>query len=1747
MTTLRLPGQPVGNDARDLDVLQPFLDVEVLRTHEVIGVVRGAALKSADLQGAKDDDIIELQFDGGVVQWTTVAQLKDEGRVARGADDDVLEVPVQFRRGAAERGLWDWILRGLRVLRVDPANKLADLGQVEIVDRFEGQQQPPPGLYRVGDKGVLTETITALGQLSGGSAPWLILIHGTASSTDGSYGKMFETQEFRDLRSRYGDRILALQHKTLSVSPATNAIDLATLLPANTVVHLVTHSRGGLIGELLCIETFDDASLDVFRKAARNADIKQLTDLRTLLTEKKLTVEKFVRVACPARGTILASRRLDLYFSVILNLLGRLMPDNPLYALFKATALALIKRRTMADQLPGLEAQMPESPYVHFLNKGLATQADLGVIAGDLEGDSFFSRLKVFATDIFYLQEHDLVVNTSSMFGGMGRPAGARGFYDQGATVNHFSYFGNQKTRARLYGWLTAPKGTPDPAFREFDPRVGGIPIDPARAARAKADSTRPAAIIVPDVFGTLLERAGETVWPDVTAIARHGLSTLDITNALTPGTLVKRVYGPLVSGLSSDAEVVPFAYDWRQSITNAAAELANVIDGVGDRVVHIVAHGSGGLVVRALVQGHEKAWTRVTKSRGRVLLLGAPLAGTFAAVQWCSGRSKLARILALADGSASQAVANGNQVAGHVGAWFRSLPGIVELVPERYLIPKTWQDDGTPSPDATMLANAAALRAQLASIALPKNVITVVGRDATTPVAFDVSALNVLITRDGDGRVALDSAIAPQVSAWRVETTHGELAAYAGAFTAYAELLRTGETSRLRHPQGLSTTTEPIRSDANDPLLFPTSEDLASEAFALREAIGEQRDYPLTVSVTHGDLRMVRYPVIVGHYQGDSIVSAEAVLDRRLEMRLSHRFQMGLYPGPAGTIEVIRSPKSRPPGAIIIGLGHVGSVTPEIIRRGVAAAALRYALQIVEEGEGGGETGAETWRSAALSAVLVGTNGGNAISIEESIAAVVRGAIDANRTLRRQKQWDDVRIDAIEFVELYEQRAIESVYAAQHAVKRMVPQLEKGERVDVIPILRPMEGGQFRTPPPAIQTGWWQRMFITAADGVNTGAPGNVPLKYVVIGERARAEATLQCREQNVIQMLIEGAVTKPAFDEALSGALFELLVPAEIKGAAANVPSVVITLDRNAAQIPWEILSDPMAGEKKPFSVRAGLLRQLMGDEYRIDPRSAELRTALVVGDTTSGLAQLRGAQEEAEAVAKVIGDSKFEVTALLRPDPMTLITELFARPYRILHLAGHGSYNAANPSESGMVLDARQNIFLTACQLRQLRTVPDFVFINCCFLGKIDETSRPQLQELRPHLMAASIAEELIRMGVKAVIAAGWAVDDAAAVTFASTFYDAMLRERRPFGDAVRSAREQVFASHPSTNTWGAYQCYGNPGFVLAGIDGTAPPPELEEFCSKREYVDAVRSLAAQADVEDDRPYVLESLTKFGGRLPERWLDGEMLAQLGNAWRSVNDLDAAIASLDRALGHQRASAPISAAEQLWNAVCRRALELHAAGIDPKRVEELLKREEELRRWLAVLPPSEERLRWHGTNYRRLSRIAVDRRESDRLLKLAAAAFHASAEARDRADGPAQYQILNYILIDWLLDPARTDVVKRLDDIEPAVNANAEVESFWDRIGVADLALLRGLLAGKVDAARIAALYAHAVDTPTATAREKKATAEYLAWIADELKRRKHTLPRGLEDLLQMANTPQGVSAKGAGRRRTVNRSRK
>jgi hypothetical protein len=99
------------------------------------------------------------------------------------------------------------------------------------------------------------------------------------------------------------------------------------------------------------------------------------------------------------------------------------------------------------------------------------------------------------------------------------------------------------------------------------------------------------------------------------------------------------------------------------------------------------------------------------------------------------------------------------------------------------------------------------------------------------------------------------------------------------------------------------------------------------------------------------------------------------------------------------------------------------------------------------------------------------------------------------------------------------------------------------------------------------------------------------------------------------------------------------------------------------------------------------------------------------------------------------------------------------------------------------------------------------------------------------------AAGVAASLIRLGVRGVVAAGWAVGDDAAGLFARQFYQALL-EGKAFGDAVYIARRETYRFESSGeargNTWAAYQCYGDPDWTLrlgtrspGGAAGSVPP--------------------------------------------------------------------------------------------------------------------------------------------------------------------------------------------------------------------------------------------------------------------------------------------------------------------------------
>src|SRR4030095_11962662 len=103
--------------------------------------------------------------------------------------------------------------------------------------------------------------------------------HGTNSNTDGAFCGLKKNNAYSDLFKFYEGRLLAFEHKTLSESPLKNVTDLLKALPDEIIVEIISHSRGGLIADLLarCSKSglpFDNAELKIINENPDFASLK---------------------------------------------------------------------------------------------------------------------------------------------------------------------------------------------------------------------------------------------------------------------------------------------------------------------------------------------------------------------------------------------------------------------------------------------------------------------------------------------------------------------------------------------------------------------------------------------------------------------------------------------------------------------------------------------------------------------------------------------------------------------------------------------------------------------------------------------------------------------------------------------------------------------------------------------------------------------------------------------------------------------------------------------------------------------------------------------------------------------------------------------------------------------------------------------------------------------------------------------------------------------------------------------------------------------------------------------------------------------------------------------------------------------------------------------------------------------------------------------------------------------------------
>jgi hypothetical protein len=231
---------------------------------------------------------------------------------------------------------------------------------------------------------------------------------------------------------------------------------------------------------------------------------------------------------------------------------------------------------------------------------------------------------------------------------------------------------------------------------------------------------------------------------------------------------------------------------------------------------------------------------------------------------------------------------------------------------------------------------------------------------------------------------------------------------------------------------------------------------------------------------------------------------------------------------------------------------------------------------------------------------------------------------------------------------------------------------------------------------------------------------------------------------------------------------------------------------------------------------------------------------------------------------------------------------------------------------------------------------------------------------------------------------VVAAGWAVDDLAAQAFAQTFYAEMQRGR-PFGEAVFTARKGIHRRFSHVNTWGAYQCYGDPAFCLS--QGRKPSRPWRAVCLRELLIEAdaianQAKVATDADVSDLRRRLDDLVAAADGA----WLrDARAAVALGAAYGELSDFARAIDYYERARQAERADLSGTALEQLANLQARYAEHVwrdsRKTATALAEAEARLDDAERLLRQLVALNGSAERQALLGALAKRRATIRVDR----------------------------------------------------------------------------------------------------------------------------------------------------------------------
>jgi hypothetical protein len=546
------------------------------------------------------------------------------------------------------------------------------------------------------------------------------------------------------------------------------------------------------------------------------------------------------------------------------------------------------------------------------------------------------------------------------------------------------------------------------------------------------------------------------------------------------------------------------------------------------------------------------------------------------------------------------------------------------------------------------------------------------------------------------------------------------------------------------------------------------------------------------------GDITQVEAPVVVvGHYKGVPPIKAVGALDTAMGNWISQAGERGMIGGNLGELFFIPVTQDQIAAKSILlgGMGDYGQFSYDDLRYMVMN--ISYAINAL---------GLESFAS-----VLIGSGDGN-LGIEEAAKGLISGICDAlhnfekhYRTLKvlmivekNRKRFDN--LTAL-FKRYEEERPFENISIAM---------LESKE----IPAKSALDSssGAYRTA--ALQ----QSRFVNRIT-IEKGEDG---FQFSALTN----SAVIPIRKVEVQPFFTEGIAESlknsiPSSQEKFARLLHKYIFPEDFERLITGKP-LTLVLDGTTASLPWEMACFGPRHRRSYFGTDLKLTRQfrtMLSSAPGIAPPVNKSLRFLVIADPADDDNDfaLPSATEEGEAVKKLIEDFKEELgekgelditiesrIGAYECNPVEILALILNETFDVIHYAGHGIFDEANPNRSGWVF--KKNCILSAREIFRSRQVPRLVFANACFSAVTNQKQSTSAHESNKKL--AGMAEAFFERGVQNYIGTGWPVVDQTATTFATEFYKRVLRGAF-LSDALAEAREAIMEEGP---TWGAYQHYG-----------------------------------------------------------------------------------------------------------------------------------------------------------------------------------------------------------------------------------------------------------------------------------------------------------------------------------------------